>query len=214
MTDAAYAQKVHQFVSAGGSVVFGAQSGAKTVDGHTVSLPLPGLFAELAGIEIEDWTMLPGDEKRPATINGLEHAIEFGTFVEKLKLLGAKAIAHWSTNDSLLAGGVAISVNQVGRGKVYYIGGYSPPDAVTALSGYFAQSLGLTQTISATADVECVVRESGTARYTCLLNHGAQAQEVKLVPSGVDRISGRAIDGSITLEPLDVIVIESPRQVG
>ena len=209
MTDAAYVEKLTAFVTAGGSIIFGAQSGSKTNDVHIVSMPLPGLLASLAGIEVEDWTVLPGDQTRAAVIESGDERVEFISFVERLKMTTAEPVAHWQTDDTLLAGGIAISVNRVGRGKVYYLGGYCSPATVGTLAEFFMRQLDLNSVVQASANVECIRRESGENRYTCLLNHSTNPEKVRDCPTGVDLLSGQPVTTDLTLEPLDVMIIKS-----
>ena len=56
------AQKLRQFVSDGGTLVFGCRAGLKDEYGRCPMRPLPGPVARLCGVEVEEYTLLgPGD---------------------------------------------------------------------------------------------------------------------------------------------------------
>ena len=209
ITDADYVQKLKRYVKDGGTLVLGAQSGSKTIDNHIVATPLPGLLAELAGVEVEDWTMVEGGKTFEAAVD--EEIVTLGVFSsKKLRITTAQTLAVWRTDDSLLSGGVAIGLNKFGKGQVIYIGGYCNAAAVENLLGWLVRSLQLQPSVTASNDVECVQRQHDQYRYTCLLNHSSKPQPVSDLRGGVEIISGRKIGRALTLEPLEVAIIQSP----
>jgi beta-galactosidase len=212
--------KVTAFVKAGGVLVLGAQSGLKDTNCHIVQRPLPGLFAPLAGVEVEDWTTLPGGETRE-----VEFAAEFGggaaeldIFVERLKLRGAQTIARWRTGDPLLTtadgGAPAITRHKVGKGWVYYVGGHCPGSAAARLIEVLNRATGLEPVATAGEDVEAIVRVAGAGRgrkprtWTVLLNHAAEDRRVEGV-RGVELLGERPVDGAVQLPAYGVAVVQS-----
>jgi beta-galactosidase GanA len=53
------AEKLMAYVEKGGAVIFTARSGVKDEFNTVVNMPLPGLLAELCGIEVEEYDSLP-----------------------------------------------------------------------------------------------------------------------------------------------------------
>jgi len=211
--------KCSAFVKAGGVLVLGAQSGLKDRNDHIVQRPLPGLFAKLAGVEVEDWTTLPENETRVAQFTpaagGGTAALD--TFVERLKPRGAQVLATWQTHDPLLAAGLggaaALTRQRVGKGWVYYIGGYVPAATIGRLIEDLNLLAGVGPAAAAGEDVEAIVHSAGGGKtrglrkWTVLLNHAAEARQVEGV-RGVELLTGRAVEGTLELPGYGVAVIQ------
>lgn len=180
MIDAALARRMRAFARAGGMVVLGAQSGAMDRNGHVVKAPLPGLLRALAGVDIEDWTTLPPEESREAAFADGQ-SIRMGTFVERLRpARGTEVLAHWWGDDALLQQAPAVTLRRCGRGRVLYVGGYLPTDAVQTLVERLIRLLALRQPVQAGPEVEVIERIGARRRYLALLNHAASPREVTL----------------------------------
>jgi beta-galactosidase len=200
------AQKLSKYVHAGGMLVLGAQAGLKDENCHGVRRTLPGLMSKLAGVEIEDWTTLGAKESRVARLNTGRN-LTLDTFTERVRPIGATTVARWLPGDSLLADSPAITVNAVGKGKVYYIGGYCSVPAIECIS---KELLGLEKDrpgIAVPAEVEVIYRAGQGKKYAVALNHGKSPQRV-IVPKGSkDVLSGGRISGDLVLEPFGVAVL-------
>lgn len=215
IVDSALARRLAAFVRCGGTLVLGAQSGSMDRSGHVVRTPLPGLLRPLAGVEIEDWTTLPPDQTREATLaDGL--AIHLSTFVERLRLRGASELARWWGDDPLLGQSPAIAERRVSRGRVVYIGGYLGQESVRVLAGRLCEVLRFRPVVEASADVEALERRSKSARYLCLLNHSASPQEVRIDGRGGKPLIGdakpAAEQGAWTLAAHGIEVLRLPPQ--
>ena len=208
IVDAAMVEKYEHFVRAGGTLVLMAQSGIKNQNLHMVQQTAPGLLRKLAGVEVADWTTLKAEENRTAVMeNGT--SLVLTSFVEKLKLKGAAALATWDTDDTLLTGGPAVTLNKVGNGQVMYVGGYFNEATAGTLADWLTSELQLTPPVQASADVEVLDRRSKKSCYLYLLNHSTDPQFIEDVPPGHDFISGRDIDGTLKLQPFDVAIIKT-----
>ncbi len=206
-------QKLTTFVEGGGVLVLTAQSGSKDANCHLVEMAMPGLLRKLAGVEVQDWTTLGDKETRNVELPG-GHQVALDTFVERLKLRGAKAVGMWAGDDSLLESGVAITRNQVGRGAVYYVGGYCPPAAVAGLLEHLASELKLSPTVKADPHVETVERIGKTARYLFLLNHSNTPQQVEGLGEGQSLIGNLPIaDRRLVLGAHAVAIVRYPERL-
>lgn len=208
MADEALVRKLTRYVQAGGTLVLGAQSGSKDRDGHLIQRPLPGLLRRLCGVEVRDWTTLAEKQTRIARMCG-GGELQLGVFVERLKLQGSEAVAHWAGGDGVLDGSPAVASRRVGKGRVIYIGGYCPVDAVEELTGWLVNQLGLRAPAQASADVEMIARQRGRRIWLALLNHSSETRPVWGLPAGRELFSGRKIDnGEMVLEGYGVAVVE------
>ena len=198
-----------KFVEAGGTLVLMAQSGTKNRHLHMVQQTAPGLLRKLAGVEVAEWTTLKDSESRTAVMeNG--RTLTLTKFVETLKLRGAKPLAMWHTDDSLLQDGIAMTVNAVGRGRVVYVGGYFNDDTAGLLADWLMQETGIVSSAETSGEVEILDRQSDGPRYLYLLNHSPEPQFVEKIPLGQDLITQKRIeDGAIKLKPYGVALIKA-----
>lgn len=209
MIDKPLAAKLTAYVRSGGTLVLGAQSGTMTTDLHLIDQPAPGILRPLAGVEVEDWTVLPNGQTRSATFADGE-AIALSTFVERLRVRGATPIATWTGDDTLLDTAPAITVRKIGKGRVYYIGGYLLDPAIPALIQRLLKAVRLKPVVQASSAIETVERRLGKKRFIAMLNYNGKGKEaVTALPEGKDWISGKPVkNGSFTLDPFGVAIIE------
>lgn len=205
MLDAALVQKLDSFVRAGGTLVVSAQSGIKDRNVHLVKTIAPGILRKLAGIEVEDWTMLGDKEERLCTLDGAP--LPCIGFVERLKCRGAEPLAHWQGEDPLLADAPSITVNEVDRGRVIYIGGYLDERGIAAMVKHLMATRKITPLIDAPAEVEVVARRSAKWRYLWLLNHSAEPQFIERV-AGRELLGDTVVEGSLKLKPHGVAIVQ------
>ncbi len=198
-----------KYVRAGGTLVIGAQSGLKDFNNHIVELPLPGLWREPAGVEIEQWSTLDKGDRRSIQLPD-GRSIEAVAFVEKLRPLDDKTeiLAHWLGGDTLLAGGPAITRRKLGKGFIIYVGAYVASESVPALLDLLADELELLAPVGASESVEVIERTDGKKRWLWLLNHSAGAQTVRRVPPATNLLSGeKVVAHTLTLRGHDVAIL-------
>ena len=202
-----FAARLRRFVQRGGTLVLGAQAGLMDSNCHIVERTPPGLLAELAGVEVEDWTTLAAGEVQTAVFaDGGELAM--CAFVERLRLRGAMALAHWNGHDTLLGNAPAIGWNRVGQGRVFYIGGYCGEDSIGKFLERFTRPL-----LSASDQVESVFRVGKTKAYIVLLNHGAVEQVIRDLPQGRELLGGTRVERELSIEGHGVRVIQINRRM-
>jgi beta-galactosidase len=200
------AEKLRAYVEAGGVLVLGAQSGIKDQNCHIVEIPAPGLLRELAGVEVEEFTTLPKGETRTVEPEGYGLEIALSTVVERLRPATARILAKWDDDDPLLAGAPAVTRNAVGKGRVYYVGGYALAPALEQLSEWLMPELNLPPVVQAPREVEVLSR----GPYLCLLNHSGTPQEVGGPGGAADNVlAGQPVEGGqITLPPFGVALLK------
>lgn len=206
ITDTALIKKITAYVTAGGTLILGAQAGVKDRALHMVRQTPPGPLRKLAGVEVEDFTTLPDDQTRHVALD--DHSgIDLGTFVERLKLRGATPIGRWHCDDTLLNDAPAVTVNTVGAGRVIYIAGYAQPQAVGHLISRFSRELTLDALIDASEHVEFITRRGPKGRYAVLLNHSAAIEMVTLQFEAIDLLTDEPTWPRVKLEAYGVAVL-------
>ncbi len=207
------AKKLTRFVESGGTLVLGGESGLKDINCHIVEMPLPGPWRKLAGVEVEDWTTVPLGQTYTARLeNGT--AINMSTFVERLKPIDAEVIGRWISDDPLLHGAAAITRNRIGKGTVYYIGGYLSQPAISAMLSYLANGPKLRPLAQASGDVNILCRSAGKRKWFCLTNHTATQQRITGLPPGQVVMGDATASGDDWVLPgFGVAIIQSKCQV-
>ena len=168
---------------------------------HIVQRTPPGILSKLAGVEVEDWTTLAPKESRTARLESGQDLV-LNTFVERLRPTTARPVARWLPGDALLSDAPAITVNPVGKGRVIYIGGFSPVATVETLVAQYMNPVA-----SASADVEIIIRQARGKAYAIALNHSQAPQRVLIPHGNRDLLSGTSIRGEIVLPPFGVAVV-------
>lgn len=214
IVDDALVQKLKRFVEMGGTLVLGAQSGLHDRNLHIDQQTPPGLLAELAGVEVEDWTTLEKGQTRRLVFveNGM--SVDAFAFAECLRPSTASPVAHWA-EDRLLGRAPAVTARRAGRGEVVYIGAYLTPQGTDEVVDELIRRFSgeprprMSPLVKASPEVECVCRE-GKRSYFVLLNHGQTAATVEGLPSDAHTLIGPSLNaGTVELPSNGVVVIES-----
>ncbi len=183
---------IKKYVENGGVLVLTFRSGTRDEDNNMRAAAVPGVFAELAGIEAEEFDA----PRRPVSICG---AFE-GTAEIWCDIITPKtAEVLCSYGSEYYMGRAAVTVNRYGKGRVYYVGCDLDDNAASALVRLVCKDAGI-ETVSAPEDVEIVRRKD----CFIVLNHNETAQTVPI--KGMSLISDKEFDG--TLEPYGVEFIK------
>jgi beta-galactosidase len=192
--------KLRRFVAAGGTLVLTALCGLKDINNHIVEQTPPGALAALAGTLVEDWTALvPGQIATAVFTDG--GRMEMTTFVERLQPRHSAALAFWSGDDPVLGNAPAITCNRLGKGSVYYIGGFCTEASIVQFLRRCTAS-----PLDASEEVEAIFR-TGRRNYLVLLNHSQQDQRVAGPIAGRELLHGATVDDELRIEALGTRVI-------
>lgn len=199
------------YVSRGGTLVFGCRTGYKDATGQCYMRPFPGPVAELCGLTVADFTRIGPDESAPALrwsdANGPAVAAESFNDILQVEASSAEVLAEYA--GGYYAGASALVRNPVGDGNAYYYGAVFSVKAAAALS----ERLGLVSPVADFLDVpqavELCIRENPQLgeRLVFLLNYSDAEQTVTLSRSATDVLTGKQMEGSFVLAPFDVCVL-------
>ncbi|MBM3187607.1 MAG: beta-galactosidase [Chloroflexi bacterium] len=205
-----WADKLKDYVAGGGYLAVGARSGVKDLSNRVVQMPLPGLLAELCGIEVWEYDPLGREgtggirfEPRIAPIGGAECLVSM--WCDILKPTSAEVVARYTSD--YYAGEPAITQNAWGKGRAVYVGVIGDGALYEALARWWLNETGVQPLLSAPPQVEAVLRQGQDASYLFVLNHGAEHETVRLPYRGEDLVTQRLYEGEITLAPRQVLVL-------
>ena len=209
VSDAA-TKNLKRFVEAGGVLVVTQRSGVKDEANAVVNQRLPGLLAELCGVEVDEY-----DSLAPDMHNGLEFAlpelassspVPVSTWCDVLKPNGATVVARYTQD--YYAGKPAITLNRFGQGQAVYVGTLGHAPLYEALVEWLLDLAGVHPLLTAPEGVEVTERWQGDQRLLFVLNHTDREQEVALDGRYTDLLDGSAtLEGAVTVAPRDVLVL-------
>lgn len=186
-------EKVTEYVKEGGTLVTTFRSGTRDLWNNLLTTTLPCAFASLAGIELEEFTVL----RKTVSIEGIVNS-KVEIWCDIIKPITAEVLSVYATG--YFKNKAAITVNRYGKGRVYYIGCDLEPEAMRQMIRYISERSGI-EIIDAPPKVEVIRRKEGIL----IMNHNDF--EVQMEISGKSLISGQNFYG--TLEAYGVELIET-----
>ena len=188
-------EKITEYVKNGGILVTTFRSGTRDIYNNLFTSTLPCAFATLAGIEVEEFSAL----RKPAHIEGIVSS-EATIWCDIIKPITAETLCSYS--DRYFKDKAAITVNDFGKGKVYYIGCDLEEEALKGFIRYISEKAGIKIT-DAPDGVEIVHRD----QCTIIMNHNDY--DVKVSLTGKSLISGDIFNGELKAFGVDFIKEES-----
>ncbi|RSX54639.1 beta-galactosidase [Bifidobacterium samirii] len=208
------ADAVDAYVRGGGRFVTGYMAGIH--DEHDLVVPggYPGPFREMAGVWAEEIDALAPGETIPVVFDGAEAdgAAAAGEVVASIMHLeGARALATYG-GDGFYAGTPALTVNERGDGRVYYVGTPLDEAGMDAFAEPLIADAGLTP-IATPDGVEIAFRHADDGRtFAIVLNMTDDAQHVALpacLHGRADLLGGGELGDTADLAPYQVVVCEA-----
>jgi beta-galactosidase len=206
MVDESRAARLQEFVRLGGCLVLTIRCGMK--DGANALLPArqPGLLAELAGAEVEEYYALLD----PIPVQGNWFAGTSQTWAERLHVLQAdtQVLARYGSANGWLDGQAAVTVHPYGQGFVYMVGAYLDEAAQQALVDQIVSSAGVKPVLERPTGVEACKRISTQGNEVLILiNHERTEMQVWLPWPAQEHLSERAVMSELQLPPYGVAVL-------
>ncbi|OZG69458.1 beta-galactosidase [Bifidobacterium eulemuris] len=180
------AEALEEYVREGGRFVTGYMAGIH--DEHDLVVPggYPGALREVCGVWVEEIDALAPDETVAVRLGGeLGGGQARGEIVASIMHLeGARALAEYD-GDDFYADTAALSVNEFGQGRAYYVGTPLDEDGMDAFLGALVAELGVFA-FETPEGVEVATRHGDDdTDFVFVLNMTGQARRV-LVPVDAD----------------------------
>ncbi|MCY0879453.1 MAG: beta-galactosidase [Firmicutes bacterium] len=197
-------QNLEAFVREGGHLVMTIRSGVKSWSNVVFDVSWPGLLGEMLGMKVLEFDAPPADQiVNRVSYGGAWYPVE--GWAEVLEPSHAEVLARYT--EKFYSGSPAITRNQYQNGSVTYVGVKHQPQLLKALLSDIAKLLGL-RTLELPKGVFRSTREGVNGRFTFYLNMKDSQEEVLVDPPGNDLLSGQRAEGSIVLEPWDLLIVE------
>lgn len=198
------AEALYRYADQGGTLVLGPRSGYKNRNNHAYMLPFPGVVRKLAGVTVEDFTMVtdPKFAKLRFGKNGAE--VDAPLFHEMLKPENDNVETLAAYAHDYYAGSSGVTIHRIGRGQVVYFGAFFTLDNVTALLDELGAADPTSSWADLTAEVEVVMRMDGKSNYAILLNYSAETEWIRFKQPVYDLYDETVLTGEHRLEAYGV----------
>ena len=200
------AAQLKVFVEQGGHLVLTIRSGMK--DDYNALLPLrqPGMLAEIAGVEVEEYYAL----LEPVPVIGENFNGESRIWAERLKIkdeAGTKVIARYGESNGWLDGEAAITSHAFGTGCVTYVAAWLDEESQQKLIDDIAELAGVQSVMECPVGVEARKRVSANGNEAfIIINHERNSKNVSLPWLAHEHITGLDTR-ELRLEPYGVAVL-------
>ncbi|MEI6602862.1 MAG: beta-galactosidase [Clostridia bacterium] len=204
------AKRLEEFVHDGGTFVTTYFSGYVNENDIVKTGGYPGELRKLLGIWVEEIDALPANKKNQmlmtANRSGFQDSYTCGFLCDLLHTEGAQVFAVYG--EDFYQGMPALTVNQFGNGKAYYIATDCETPFLTDFSKQVAQEKNICAPLDVPAGVEVLERQKDGVVYTFVLNHNDDSVSVELGDAmRKELISGEQIAGKIDLKAKDVLIL-------
>ncbi|WP_199853143.1 beta-galactosidase [Plantactinospora sp. BC1] len=187
------------YVRSGGTLVVGPYSGLVDERDRVRPAPLPGGFAELLGVRVEEFFPLPA----AGTVR-LDDGTSAEVWTEALVAADAEVLVRYDNGP--VAGGPAVTRRSADGGAAWYLGTRLEQTALGRLLARIADEAGAAAAAPAVPGVEQIRRRHPDGRsYLFLFNRSDRPAEVDA--AGTDLLTGTRWAGPTTVEPHGVAVL-------
>jgi beta-galactosidase len=203
------AAELRHFVEGGGVLIITARTGVKDIANAVVNTALPGLLADVCGIEVDEYDSLPADVHVPVTFevgSCAGQTFVSGPWCDVLAPTTAQTVARYA--GEYYADRSAITINRLGQGTAIYVGTLQSPELERAVVDWAVELAGVRPVLATPEGIEAAVRWHDDERILFLLNHADAAKEVTLPSPALELLTGRHVAGTVTLKPKDAMILQ------
>ncbi|GKX65058.1 beta-galactosidase [Inconstantimicrobium mannanitabidum] len=175
ITNETVTKNLYSFVKAGGTLILTNRTGVKYPNNTCVMKPLPGDFAECAGIVVTEYDPLGEDKLTVKSYNNKTY--ECTQWCDLIEPTTAKVIATY--NDDFFKGTAAVTVNNYKSGKVYYLGTVFSRDYYYDLMSQILKDNNIKYYTELEDDIELSVRENDNGKYLFIFNNSNKLKTFK-----------------------------------
>jgi beta-galactosidase len=202
------AARLEAFVRRGGRLLVTTRTAVKDQDNIPHELTLPGLLRGIAGVRIEEYEALLEDSpvRFEADLGGATFAANH--LADWIVPETARVLARYA--EPYLQEFAAVTVNDVGPGRVYYVGTcFTADEAIEVLARRLLDDAGIARPVAIPRHVCAVTREKGSERFLFLMNHDDEAVELDLsaLPPRRELISKTEAADKLVIPGGDVAII-------
>ena len=180
MTKTGYDEKIRTFVKNGGTFVTTFFSGIADEHDLIVTGGYPGKLRDIMGIWVEESDALPSGAENHFTYRGKAYPAKLLCDLSHLE--GAEALSVYE--EDFYAQMPAITKNQFGDGRAYYVATRSNEEFYQTLMADICEECGVESLLAPQENLEVTMRRNKNGRFLFLLNHADREQETVMTEAG------------------------------
>lgn len=177
---------LYHFAEDGGSVVLTNRCGMKDSYNCCIMQALPTVYEELAGVRVEEYDVIGSHEHDLQLCDSVwkqvhgEQSAKAMQWCDILAPTTAKTMAVYGPEGfSLFYGGsAAVTCNEYGEGRAYYVGTVMNRSAYHSLAQTIAEETGVSYRNDLPLGVEVTVRKKGQKKWTFVFNNTMHSQKI------------------------------------
>jgi beta-galactosidase len=201
------ADMLRAYAENGGTLIMGARTGYKDMDGHCPMMDMPGYAKDICGAIVEDFSFIGSyDSPQFLVWNNKKLSAPYFNDIIEPSANTAEVVAWFEGN--YYDGKPAMVRNRLGRGNAYYVGSVFSGE----LAREFLHYLGLSQPyhdyLELPEQCELAVRCHDTGKqYFFVLNYKEYPAKIKINKPMQDLLTGKNHQGRVALEPYGVMIL-------
>lgn len=204
------AEQIQKFTAEGGTFLATYMTGVADENDRCIFGAAPGELSETLGLWVEETDAMFPDEQNTILVNidgiALQEKYTSGFLCDVIRPTTAKTLAVYG--DDFYKGVPCVTVNEVGKGKAYYLG-CEPDDAfLSDFVGCICEEQGLAPLFETGGEIELSTRTGKDGDVTFVINHGVENGWVNLETLQYQNLlTDELLSGKCEIRGRDVMVI-------
>lgn len=196
-------KNLESYAMNGGNLLISFRSGIKDMFNNMRMETVPGIFSEMAGIEIHDYA--PQFEKE-TQVSGVFGKGTANLWCDIMTPTTAQSLGVYISE--FYANETCLSVHPFGKGNVYYLGCDLDEQAMSRLMKYLGEKSDIPMKLYHVEGVETVTATDGITEALFLLNHNHYPAVMSLDKTYQEMISNKECKDNIVIEPYGVAILK------
>ncbi|MFA9464897.1 MAG: beta-galactosidase [Velocimicrobium sp.] len=194
---------LENYVKKGGNLLLSYRSGIKDETNNMLMETVPGVFREMAGVEVYDYDP---QFKKETAVSGVFGQGKAELWCDVVKPKTARSLGQYI--EDYYAGESCFTVNNFGKGMVYYLGCDLDEKSMSNIARYLGETIELPMELYYIEGIETVEASDGMQNLYFLMNHNHHTTQVPLKKKYEDIITGKEVNESILLEAYGVAILK------
>jgi beta-galactosidase len=163
---------------------------------------VPGVFADMAGVEVEEYDP---QFRKETTVSGVFGEGTAKIWCDVIKPVTAEALGVYTKD--YYAGQPCMTANIFGKGNVYYLGCDLDDASMGRFMKYIAAKAGIPVGLYSIKGLEIVEATDGKKSAAFMLNHNSYPLVAPLEGEYTDLLTDHKVRGTITIEPYGAAIL-------